>query len=211
MTAKNEFYKLNAKKILTSLAKRHMVGYYCHTKKDAVKKALEIMKKGSTVSWGGSLTLNQIGLIEELKKENYTLLDRATAKTQEELNKIYHESFSTDYYLMSSNAITSDGKLINMDGRGNRIAALIYGPKNIIVIAGMNKVVPDENSGIRRIKNYAAPLNSIRLQAKTPCCTMGNCQDCTSTDSICCNLLITRLSKIPNRIKVILVGEELGY
>lgn len=211
MTAKKEYYKQNEKKIITSLAKRHMVGYYCESKEEALKKALEIMNKGATISWGGSQTLREIGILKELKNHNYILLDRETAKSQEELEKIYHQSFSADYYLMSTNAITINGKLINMDGRGNRIAALIYGPKNVIVFAGMNKVVPNVEAGIERIKALAAPMNAIRLQTKTPCNISGYCQDCNSTNSICSNLLITRLSKTPNRIKVILIGEELGY
>jgi len=211
MTPRKEYYKQNAKKILIALAKRHMVGYYCETKEIALKKAFEIMQEGSTVAWGGSQTLKEIGILEELKKHNYTLLDRDSAKSPEELEKIYHDTFCADYYLMSTNAITLDGKLINMDGRGNRIAALIFGPKNIIVFAGMNKVVPNEEAGIERIKSLAAPMNAIRLQTKTPCTATGHCQNCSSPSSICSNLLITRLSKTPNRIKIILIGEELGF
>lgn len=211
MTPKKDYYKLNAKKIITAFEKRGMEGYYCETKEEAIKKALELMKKGSKISWGGSMTLEEIGLLELLRKEDYSLLDRSTAKNNDETTEIYHKAFSADYYLMSSNAITMDGKLVNIDGTGNRVAALIYGPNNVIVIAGMNKVTPDEDSALKRARNQAAPMNTIRLNKKTPCVSVGSCKDCLSPDSICCNIVVTRMSKFPNRIKVILVGEELGY
>ncbi|HHW66960.1 MAG: hypothetical protein PWP07_2732 [Epulopiscium sp.] len=211
MAPKNDYYRINARKILAAFEKRSIEGYYCETKEEAVKKALELMEKGSTVSWGGSMTLEEIGLLDVLRKENYSLLDRSTAKNNEELTEIFHKAFSADYYLMSSNAITMDGELINIDGTGNRAAALIYGPKNVIIIAGMNKVTPDEESAILRARNVAAPINALRLSKKTSCTSVGSCKDCLTPDCICCNIVVTRMSKVPNRIKVILVGEDLGY
>lgn len=211
MTSKQEFYKVAANKIISAFEKRSIEGYYCENKEEAVNKAIELMQEGSVISWGGSMTLEEIGLLEELKKGHYTLLDRSTAKNYDETTEIYHKAFAADYYLMSSNAITMDGKLVNIDGTGNRVASLIYGPKNVIVIAGMNKIVSDEDSALKRARNYAAPINTVRLNKKTPCANAGSCKDCLSPDTICCNIVVTRMSKFPKRIKVILVGEELGY
>ncbi|NLK20526.1 MAG: lactate utilization protein [Epulopiscium sp.] len=216
MTPKQEFYKLTAKKVLLGFEKRQIEGYYCENYSDAVKKALSLMDKDSSISWGGSETLKEIGLLEALKDgensiHNYTLLDRDLAKSPKEVEDIYHKALSCDYYLMSSNAITLDGKLVNIDGNGNRIAALIYGPKNVIVIAGMNKIAPDLDAALTRVRSFASPINSIRLNKGTPCSSKGNCHNCLSPDSICCQILVTRMSRNPNRIKVILVGEELGY
>lgn len=139
------------------------------------------------------------------------LLDRDTVKSDEEKRMVHYETFNCDYYLMSSNAITQDGKLVNIDGNGNRIAALIYGPANVIIIAGMNKITADEDSAIKRIRNYTAPLNSLRLSKYTPCTRTGSCEECLSDDCICCQVLVTRKSSHKKRIKVILVGEELGF
>ncbi|WP_058486144.1 lactate utilization protein [Defluviitalea phaphyphila] len=211
MTPKQKVFEMQAKELISAFKKRQMEAYYCNTKEEALNKALELIKEGSVVSWGGSMTLNEIGLLEELKKGNYKLLDRSTAKTPEELNEIFYKAYTADYYLMSSNAITMDGKLINIDGRGNRISALIHGPKNVIIVAGMNKVMPDEDSALKRARNYASPINANRFNIQTPCTNTGRCHDCLSPDTVCCNILVTRMSKIPNRIKVILVGEELGF
>lgn len=112
---------------------------------------------------------------------------------------------------MSSNAITLDGELVNIDGNGNRVACLITGPKNVIVIAGMNKIAPDVKSAFDRVRNVAAPPNGVRLGTKTPCAKYGRCHDCYAADSMCCQFVVTRKSRIPGRIKVLLVGEELGY
>lgn len=209
--AVKNYLDIRVKKVLDEMKKRNMEGYYCETKEAALKKALEIIEPGSKVSLGGSQTLSQIGLIDKLRLGNFNLLDRASAKTPDEIDDIYNKAFSCDYYLMSSNAITLDGKLINMDGNGNRVAALIYGPKNVIVIAGINKLVENEEQGIIRVRQTASPINAIRLNKNTPCKSTAICHNCKEDDCICCNLVITRMSRIKNRIKVILVGQELGY
>lgn len=211
MTPLEKYYSIKGNKVVIAMEKRNMEAYYCNTKENALKKAMEIIATGSIVSWGGSQTISQIGLIDELKRGNYNLLDRDLAKTPEQANDIYRKAFYADYYLTSSNAITIDGKLINMDGNGNRVAAIMYGPKNVIVILGMNKIESDESQAIKRVRSIAAPINAIRLNKNTPCVSTGNCHDCKEDDCICCNLVITRMSKIKNRIKVIIVGEELGY
>ncbi|QUH31254.1 lactate utilization protein [Vallitalea guaymasensis] len=211
MTPRKKYYENTSKNLIKQFQKRRIEAYYCENKELAKDKILELLKDGSTVSWGGSMTLQEIDLFDSLKNGNYNLLDRSTAKNNEEAAEIYHQALSADYYLMSSNAITLDGKLVNIDGNGNRLAALIYGPDNVIVVAGMNKVVLDEESALKRVRNEASPINTVRLNKNTPCSITGKCSDCLSDDCICCQTVITRMSRVPNRIKVILIGEELGY
>lgn len=211
MTALQKYYSMRAEKVIKSLQKRRMLGYYCQTKEEALNKAMEIITPKSTISWGGSQSIMEIGLIDKLKAGDYTLFDRATVQTKEEIDEIYKKAFSADYYLMSSNAITLDGKLVNIDGNSNRVAALVYGPSNVIIVAGMNKIENTEELALKRARNIAAPINAIRLNTNTPCASTGNCHDCKEDECICCNTVITRMSRIKDRIKVILVGEELGY
>ena len=211
MNFKKEYYKNLANTVLKGFEKRFMEGYYCDSSEEAKKLALSLVSEGSTVSFGGSVTLDETGVLTELRaREDITLFDRATATTPEENKKIMHEALSCDYYFMSSNAITTDGELVNIDGNGNRVAALIYGPENVIIIAGMNKIVRNVEEGISRTRNVAAPPNCIRLNKNTPCAANGVCGNCLK-ETICDQIVITRASRVPNRIKVILVGEELGF
>lgn len=211
MTVQEEFNKLTAYNLLKNLEKRNMEAYYAPTKEEAVKTALSILKEGSVVSWGGSMTMGEIGLTDKLKKGNYTLIDRSVAKSPEETKEMYHKALSCDYYIMSSNAITKDGILLNIDGNGNRVAALIYGPENVVVIVGINKIAHDLDSAYKRIKDIACVKNTIRLNKNTPCSKTGKCADCLSSDCICNQIVATRRSGIKGRIKVIIVGENLGY
>ena len=200
-----------ANTIIKNMAKKNMEGYYCATSAEAVEKALSLMPEGASVTWGGSMTLTDCGLMDALKTANYELIDRDTAKTPEDSRLMYAKQVMADYYLMSSNAITIDGELVNIDGRANRVSCLCWGPQNVIIIAGMNKVCSDVESAVQRVRNFAAPPNCVRLNRNTPCTQTGKCGDCYSPDCICSQVLITRRSSTPNRIKVILVGEELGY
>ena len=200
-----------ANTIIKNMAKKNLEGYYCATSAEAVEKALSLMPEGSSVTWGGSMTLTECGLMDALKTANYEIIDRDTAKTPQEAREMYAKQVMADYYLMSSNAITVDGELVNIDGRANRVSCLCWGPENVIVIAGMNKVTPDIDSALKRVRNIAAPPNTVRLNKNTPCSQTGKCADCYSPECICSQVLITRRSSTPNRIKVILVGEELGY
>lgn len=200
-----------ANTIIENMKKKNMEGYYCETSEEAVKKALSLMEEGSSITWGGSMSITECGLMDAIHEKNYVLIDRAEAKTPEESRAMYGKQVMADYFLMSSNAVTIGGELINIDGHANRVACLCCGPKNVIVIAGMNKVVPDVESGIKRVRNFAAPPNVMRLNKNTPCAKTGKCADCYSPECICSEILVTRRSSIPNRIKVILVGEELGY
>ena len=200
-----------ANTIIKNMAKKNLEGYYCATSAEAVEKALSLMPEGSSVTWGGSMTLTECGLMDALRTANYEIIDRDTAKTPEEARVMYSKQVMADYFLMSTNAITIDGELVNIDGRSNRVSCLCWGPQNVIIIAGMNKVAPDVESAIKRVRNMAAPANCVRLNKNTPCAQTGKCGDCYSQESICSQVLITRRSSAPNRIKVILVGEELGY
>lgn len=211
MLPKKQYYENLADSIIEKFNIRGIEGYYCDNADEALMMAKRFLTPGCSISWGGSETLNEIGLLEELKKSDYIIYDRKDAKTDEESSLLYSKIVTVDYFFMSSNAITLDGQLINIDGKGNRVACLITGPENVIIIAGMNKIVTDVESGIERIRNMAAPPNSIRLGLHTPCAELGRCSNCLSTDCICCEIVVTRKSKKPGRIKVILVGEELGY
>lgn len=211
MSVKSNFYEMSANKIIEAMKKRDIEAYYCETKEDGLKKALELIPEKSTVTWGGSQSIKEIGLTDALSNGNYTVYDRANASTQEEIKQIYIKAFSCDYYLASSNAVSLDGKLINIDGTGNRVAAMIYGPKNVILVVGMNKVEKDEDLALSRVRNKASVMNAMRIGVNTPCVKSPSCYDCLSEECICCQTVVTRKSKIKNRIKVILVGEELGY
>ena len=150
------------------------------------------------------------GLKQRLAQEGYTLLDRDTANTPEEKQAIMRQALTCGTFLMSSNAISEDGQLVNIDGIGNRVAALCFGPKQVIVVAGMNKVAADLDGAVSRARHIAAPANAQRFDGKTPCTVNGQCGDCTSPDCICSQMVITRFCKPAGRIKVVLVGEELG-
>ena len=211
MSIKKEYYKNLANTVLKGFQKRFIEGYYCDSVEEARELALSLVPNGSSASFGGSVTLDETGVLAALRnREDIILYDRATATTPEENKKIMHDALSCDYYFMSSNAITTDGELVNIDGNGNRVAALIYGPENVIIIAGMNKIVKDVEEGISRTRNIASPQNCIRLNKNTPCAVNGVCGNCLA-DTICDQIVITRASRVPNRIKVILVGEELGF
>lgn len=211
MTPMKEFYEKQAASIIKHLNRRNMDAFYCSDSASAVEKAMSLIEKGSTVSFGGSMTLTESGMMDALKKADIQLLDRSTAGSPEEVADIYHKALSADYYLMSTNAISLDGQLVNVDGTGNRVAALIYGPSHIIIMAGMNKVAKDVDAAIRRVHDCAAPPNAMRLSMKTPCQAAGVCSDCLSPDCICAQTVITRFSRIKGRITVILIGESLGY
>lgn len=208
---KEKYYKNVANTIIKNMEKRQIEGYYCPDKKSALKKALELIPKGSCIGWGGSVTLSETGLMDAIQNGDYKVIDRELAKTPEEQRKVYGQICCSDYFLMGTNAITLDGELINIDSRGNRVAFLCYGPQNVLILAGMNKVVTDVDSGFKRVRNIASPPNTVRLNKKTPCAVTGKCEDCYSPDCICGQFVVTRRSGVPSRIKVILIGEELGY
>ena len=208
---KKKLYRVQAETIMKNFDKRGYEGYYCETSAEAVEKVMEIIKADSVVSFGGSVTLYETGLKDALdKREDIALLDRSKCKTPEEIKEIYHKALCADYYIMSTNAITMDGQLVNTDGSGNRVAALIYGPENVIILAGMNKVTSDLDAAKNRVKTIATPPNCIRLNRNTPCALTGECHDCFGDDCICSHTVVTRRSAVKGRIKIILIGEVLG-
>ena len=209
--SKQKYYENISKTIIKNLKKRQIEGYFCEDKISALQKSLELIPKGASISWGGSMTIIETELIDNIKNGDYKIIDRDNAKNVEEQRIVYSQICSSDFFLMSTNAITIDGELINIDGRGNRVAFLCYGPQNVLILVGMNKVVSDIESGFKRVRNIASPPNTIRLNKKTPCAITGKCEDCYSPDCICGQFVLTRRSGVPNRIKVILIGEELGY
>ena len=197
--------------VIKNLEKRQMEGYYAADREEALRILTELIPKGATVGYGGSMTLNEIGALGALAGGDYRLIVREDAKTPEQVEATFREIMFSDVFLMSSNAVTVDGQLINVDGRGNRVCFLTYGPKSVILVCGINKVVADVDAGLKRIKTIAAPMNAARLNRATPCAVTGVCGDCQSADCICASTVITRRSHTKGRIKVILVGEELGY
>lgn len=207
---KKKMYDLSGPKTVEAMKKRHFDAYYCSTAAEAVEKALELIPKTDSVSWGGVMTVDELGLKQRLAQEGYTLIDRDTAKDPAEKQALMHQALSCGTFLMSSNAISKDGQLVNIDGMGNRVAALCFGPKQVIVVAGMNKVAGDLDSAMSRARHIAAPANVQRFDVKTPCAVTGQCGNCTSPDCCCAQIVTTRFSKIPGRIKVVLVGEVLG-
>lgn len=211
MTPVQTYYENLAASMIKKMEKRGFEAYYCPDSKSAVEKALSLMKEGSTVTWGGSMSIMESGLVQALDPEKYNIIDRDKYTTPKEKKECYRLAFSADYYLMSTNAITADGELVNVDGNGNRVAALVFGPDHVIMMVGMNKVEPNLQAAIDRVHAKAAPPNALRLGLKTPCALTGSCANCLSPDCICSDTVITRFNRTKGRIKVILIGETLGY
>ena len=199
------------KKVCDTLNSRGFSAFYCATKEEALSKALTLIPEGKSVSWGGCKSAEEIGLIDAVKAGNYIVLDRATATTPEERQQIMKQALTCDVFLTGTNAITETGELVNIDGMGNRVAAMTFGPDSVIVIAGMNKLVSNVMDAANRARTTAAPINAQRFEIKTPCKIDGACHDCNSPDSICSYIVRTRRCKPEGRIKVILVGESLGF
>ena len=198
-------------RIVKALESRNMEAYYVKTKEEALKKALELIPEGSSVSWGGSMSAEEIGLLDVIRSGNYEALDRDVKETRAEKQEVMHQAFQCDFFVGSTNALSEDGILVNIDGNANRVAAYAYGPENVLLIVGMNKVVKTPADAMNRARNEASPINAQRFGIATPCVSNGMCADCKSPDCICCQILITRYSKSPRRIKVILVDENLGF
>lgn len=203
--------KLLSERIIKGLESRNMEGYYAENKEEALAKALEWIPEGSSISWGGSMSVSEIGLKKAVCEGDYIVYNRDTAEGPEDKRKMELAAYDCDYFLTSANAITEDGIMVNIDGMANRVSAIAAGPRNILMIVGMNKVVKDVDDAMSRARNEAAPINAQRFGLDTPCAKTGACFDCKFPDTICCQILITRFSKKPKRIRVILVNEELGF
>ena len=208
---KKKRYNKLGPKVVSALEKRGFEAYYFETAEEAREKILGMIAADASVGYGGSVTVNALQLKEALRERGNTMFDRDLAASPEERKKIEHQALNGDWFLMGSNAITEDGQLINIDGMGNRVAALIYGPENVLVAAGMNKVVKAEHDAWSRARNIAAPENMARFAGlETPCAVTGSCANCLSDDCICNQMVHTRRCKPPKRIKVVLIGDDLG-
>ena len=195
-----------AEHVIKGLQSRNMSGYYAKNKEEALKTALELIPKGSSISMGGCMSAQEIGLVSALKENDYHFIDRSKMEPREALLAAY----DADIFLASANAMTDDGILVNIDGNANRVSCIAQGPKKLIFIVSMNKICSDLDSAMKRARNIAAPANAQRFDIKTPCKLTGRCSDCKSPDTICCQFLITRYSRHTDRIHVILVNENLG-
>ncbi|MDI7258545.1 MAG: lactate utilization protein [Thermodesulfobacteriota bacterium] len=205
------FQEKQVERTISALKRNNFEAFYVPDSKAAFEEVMKRIPDGATVGVGGSVTLTQIGLLDALGKRNINLVRTATQPvSDEERLQSIRKGFSSDIFLSSTNAVTEDGKIFNVDATGNRVGAMFVGPKKVIIIAGVNKIVKDVESAERRLKEWAAPQNAKRLRRKTPCTETGVCADCSSPDRIC-NIYVT-LAKKPSRtdVVVILVGEDLG-
>lgn len=200
-----------AKTIIKNLQRRHIEGFYCPTADEAVKKVSELIEDGSSVTWGGTMTVRDLGIPQVLKERGtLDVLDRDLVETPEEKQTMYLKAFSVDVYLSSANAISEDGVIVNIDGNGNRVAAITWGPKKVIFVIGLNKVAQTVETALARARSTASPINAARFDIKTPCQVDGVCHNCNSVDSICNYVHFLRNSP-RGRHTVVLVGENLGY
>lgn len=199
---------LLAQKVIKGLESRGMTGYYAENAEAARKIALTLIPEGSTITMGGGMSVHEIGLVDALKAGNYSFIDR---DEMQDKRAAMLAAYDADVFLSSANAITEDGVLVNIDGNANRVSAIAQGPKKVVFIVGMNKVCSDVDGAMKRARNVAAPINAQRFGLNTPCAKTGACMDCKSPDTICCQFLVTRYSKHPGRIQIILVNDNLGF
>ena len=205
------YYNKRGEILVKNLKSRHFDAYYCESKQDALAQAMELIPKGASVAWGGALSADQIGLTESVRNGNYHVIDRSAGKTPEEQKEIVKNWLFSDVFLTGANALSLDGQMVSIDGTGNRVAAICYGPDTVLVIAGMNKVEDTLDAAINRARTVAAPMNKQRFQNLTPCGITGVCADCKSEGCICNQIVITRHCRPVGRIKFIIVGEDLGF
>ncbi len=197
---------------IKALENNNMKGYLASDKDELIRIIDALTTEGDTVSCGGSMTLFETGIIDYLRSGRFNFLDRYKDKlTKDDLKELYRKTFSADVFFTSTNAITENGELYNVDGNGNRIAAMLYGPDKVIVVTGVNKIVKDINEAVERNKNMCAPANAKRLDTNTPCKVKGHCMDCSSPDRICCEYTVIKRQRVENRIHVIFLNENFGY
>ena len=207
---KNIFHRneLLAQKVIKGLESRNMSGYYAEDRESALRQALALIPEGSTATMGGGVSVYEIGLVKALKEGSYNFIDRNEIADK---RAAMLAAYDADVFLASCNAITEDGVLVNIDGNANRVSAIAFGPKKVVLIVGMNKVCSDVDAAMKRARGVAAPTNAQRFGLSTPCAKTGSCMNCKSPDTICCQFLITRFSRHAGRIHVILVNDTLGY
>lgn len=205
---KELFYEKQGKLLVKNLQSRHFEAYYCRNCEEALDQALALIPKGASVGWGGALSATQIGLMDALKSGDYQVIDR---DTYEDKDAAMRDCLCADVFLTGANALSLDGQMVNIDGTGNRLAAICYGPKSVIVVAGMNKVTNTLEDAIIRARTVAAPMNQQRFLREAPCSQTAACSDCKSEGCICNQILLSRNCRPAGRIKFILVGESLGF
>lgn len=198
-----------AQQVMDALRANNMDAFYVSSAAAVAPFVQAMLPAGCTVGCGGSMTLEETGVIDLLQSGAYHYLDRSKTPP-DQMDALFRACFSADWYLTSANAITMDGQLYNVDGNANRVAAIAFGPTNVLVVAGMNKLVSDLHAAEVRVRELAAPANAMRLNSKTPCAATGRCAECHAPSRICCDTLISGYQRRPGRIKVLLVGEELG-
>ena len=206
-----DYFNKRGEILVKNLQKRHFEAYYCPTKEEALKQVMALLPEGSSVGWGGAVSAAQVGVQAAVHGGNYRVIDRDSVSDPAEKNRLMRECFDADYFITGANAISLDGQMVNIDGNGNRVGMIVYGPKHIIVVAGMNKVCATVEDAVKRARTVAAPMNQQRFGLPNPCTCTGVCADCLSETSICNQILITRHCKPAGRIKFVLVGEELGF
>jgi len=211
MTPQEQRNERLAQTIIKNLKIRHIEGYYCASAQEAVQKVSDLIEDGSSVTWGGTMTVRDLGIPDFLRKRGtLKVLDRDLVNTPEEKLDMYLKAFSADVYLSSANAISEDGVIVNIDGNGNRVAAITWGPKKVIFVIGLNKVAQTVQDALARARSTASPTNAARFDIKTPCQIDGVCHNCNSPESICNYVHFLRNSP-HGRHTVVLVGENLGY
>ena len=210
MDPKQKFYNKRGELLVKNLRSRHYEAYYCETKKQALTKAMDLIPKGASVGWGGAMSAKQIGLLDAVNNGDYRAIDRDKAPNPAARKQAMKDCLLADVFITGANALSMDGQMVNIDGNGNRVAAIVYGPESILVIAGMNKVMDTLDAAMIRARTIAAPIYKQRFDLQTPCEVTGTCGDCKSEGCICNQILVTRNSKPAGRIKMILVGEDLG-
>lgn len=203
--------ELLAETLVKNLERRHYEASFCKTREEAVEKIIGMISEGASVAWGGSMTIRNMGLTARLKSGGYKVYDRDDVTTQEDKMRIYRKAFECDYYISSVNAISEDGVIVNIDGNGNRVAAITWGPEHVILVIGLNKVCRDVDAAVKRARSEAAPLNMARFSLNTPCRKDGTCHNCLSPDSICNYISIQRMSHPAKHHIVVLVDDVLGY
>lgn len=209
--ARHAAFEKTAQTIIKNLKKRNMEGYYCASSADAVELVRQLVPEGSSITWGGSESFAETGVKDMLLAGNYRIIDRSKATTPEEERAIWQERATADFHFMSANALTSGGEIVNIDGNADRLSLLLHGPEHVIMLVGANKIVADVDEGVKRIRTYACPPNAARLHTETPCELTGVCSECHAPKCMCCQIVVTRHSRHTGRIKVILVGEDLGF
>ena len=202
------YYDKRAKILIQNLKSRQFEAVYCENREQALAQALAWIPEGSSVGWGGATSAQQIGLLDALHSDAYQAIDRDLAPDRMQAMR---DCLTADVFITGANAISLDGQMVNIDGMGNRVAAICFGPKEVIVIAGINKVVDTIEDAYRRARTVAAPMNKQRFPAETPCLVTGSCANCKVPGCICNQIVVTRNCRPAGRIKFIIVGEELGF